>query len=155
MNNFLSLLKQNRSLGIPLRETALSEFFFRIATDKTGRYVETVDRKRSPVFPDYRSYTGEVSQTLRLFGRLRDACLLRVNWDRGSAGERVYLADSPYLMWQLARCSNLVNEAMSPVGRANGIALPGVAQGEGMDCAATVYRRRGKPIGCPSALIDR
>ena len=77
--------------------------------------METVDRKRSPVFPDYRSYTGEVSQTLRLFGRLRDACLLRVNWDRGSAGERVYLADSPYLMWQLARCPNLANEAMSPV----------------------------------------
>lgn len=115
MNNFLSFLKRNRSLGIPSRETSSSAFFFRIATDQAGCYVETVDQRQSPLFLDYRSYTGELAQTLRLFEHLRDACLLQVNWERESAGEKIYLADSPYLMWQLARCHNLVNEAMLPI----------------------------------------
>ena len=115
MNNFLSRLQRNRSLGIPSQQKGADAFFFRIATDKAGCYVETVDWQQSPVLPDYRNYTGEVAQTLRLFERLRDACLLQVSWERESTGEKVYLADSPYLMWQLARCPNLVNEKMQPV----------------------------------------
>ena len=115
MNNFLSRLQRNRSLGIPSQQKGADTFFFRIATDKAGCYVETVDWQQSPVLPDYRNYTGEVAQTLRLFERLRDACLLQVSWERESTGEKVYLADSPYLMWQLARCPNLVNEKMQPV----------------------------------------
>ncbi len=115
MNDFLTQLRKTRQQGVTRQRGASTDFFFRLATDDRGCYVQTVDKQGKPVCPDCRAYSGDRAQALRTMDRLREEGLLELNWEGTDASDKLYVADSPYWVGQLVRCPNLVNGQMQPV----------------------------------------
>ena len=114
MNQFLSSLKP-RSQRSNTQPSDYSDFLFLLANDEEGSYVTIVDKQLQPVHPHYSCFQGSIAQTLRTIDHLQEQQLLQMRWDRGYVGERLYLADCPYLVPQLLRCPNLVNAQMQPI----------------------------------------
>lgn len=79
--------------------------------------VEVVDEKGETANPDYRLYQGETFNVLRMIDSIRQEQAMRISW--GVADERIRLAEYPYLLFALLRCSNLVDEKMRPVAVAD------------------------------------
>ena len=81
MNDFLTQLRKTRQQGVTRQRGASTDFFFRLATDDRGCYVQTVDKQGKPVCPDCRAYSGDRAQALRTMDRLREEGLLELNWE--------------------------------------------------------------------------
>ena len=156
MNQFLSLLKP-RAQRSHTQPNGSSEFLFLIGQDEEGSYVAIVDKQRQPVHPHYSFFQGNIAQTLRTIDHLQEQQMLQLRWDCGQVGERLYFADCPYLVPQLLRCPNLVNEQMQPLRVAEETAtlrLVLEAQGALIQPTLEVEQLAGKPKDPITWLTD-
>lgn len=113
MNDFLSQLKRPTYQLNTVRQTATEEVFFLIGKDETGAYVATVNKNRKEIDVDYRSYNGEVFNVLRSLAAIREKNQLQMKWEGES--ERIYLYEYDYLIYQLLRCNNLLDDLGKPL----------------------------------------
>lgn len=87
-------------------------------------FISIVNKKGKTIAPDYRNYTGETFNILRTISTIQKESQSSIEWDASIDVEnsgipakehRIYLDNSPYLIYQLLRCRNLVNKDMNPV----------------------------------------
>lgn len=124
MYDLLPQLKKNATPG-NIRPAIAShpDFYFLLAFDEKGAYVQTVDKRLESIEMDHRYSTGDEGQTLRTFNHIREELQYQISWDSESPESKVYLAAYPYLIFQLIRCHNLLDAEGKAVSVANGTAL--------------------------------
>lgn len=120
MNEFLPKLRKssNTYFNLPSAGQTEQDVFFLLSSDEKGPYVRTVDKKCRDINVNYHYCTGETGQTLRTLARIREEMQYQISWDSEEAEDRIYLADYPYLIYQLMRCNNLLNGKGEPVSSA-------------------------------------
>ena len=119
MDEFLPQLRRSRvrQMAVSQRNTPSEhqEVWFRIDFDSEhGAYVSTVDAQGKVIAPDYHLYSGEEFNMLRSLANLREEQQMEIGWGAESE-KRCYLADYPYLLYQLLRCPHIVDGDMRPV----------------------------------------
>lgn len=120
MNDLLPQLKRNTPFGsIRPATQAHPDFYFLLASDEKGAYVQTVDKQLRSIEADHRYSTGDEGQTLRTFNHICEELQYQISWDGESSESKVYLAAYPYLIFQLIRCRNLLNAQRKTVSAAN------------------------------------
>ena len=116
MEDFLPLLHRTERQTIRQRgkQEPGVDIFFKIAFNESGEsYITVVDKKGNVVEPDYRNYTGEVFNALRTLQNIQENNDRQISW--GGEASLLFLKEYPYLIYQLLRCKNLVDEKLSPI----------------------------------------
>lgn len=107
MEQFLSKLKKNTSSYIHTNNYQKQDIFFLIDFDEKGAFLTVVNAERKKVETDYHQYSGDVFHVLRSIDHIRQEQLLRISWEEDES--RIYLSENPYLLYQLIRCTNLID----------------------------------------------
>lgn len=106
MDDFLSRLKK------PIKHSPTGnqkqEIFFLLAFDEKGAFVKVVNKQQEQIQTDYHQYNGDTFHILRSIDTILQEQLLQISWD--GTNSQVYLQEHPYLLYQLIRCSNLVDD---------------------------------------------
>ena len=93
--------------------------FFQVDFDPEGRaFLQTVDPSGKPIRTDYRLYQGDTFILLRSIAAIEEKNRSRISWE--TAPGKVYFDEHPHLVYQLIRCNQVVDSAMTPLK-----ALPG------------------------------
>lgn len=125
MSDFLSLLsKKKRGCVVDNTIQSVCDFYFLIAFDEQGGYVQTVDKDLNAVDLDCRYYTGDVAQTLRTLSHIREELQFQISWDGEDRKGRIRLKNYPYLLYQLICCDNLLDGEKRRVTVADEVLLP-------------------------------
>lgn len=126
MQDFLPLLKKktiptegyNRT-NIKNKEKILFQINF---DEQKNAFVTVINNKGEEVFPDYHLYNGENFHVLRTLDNIRKEQQTLFSWEETDNG--IYLKDYPYLLYQLLRCNNLVNNKLENITCSNTVAVP-------------------------------
>lgn len=121
MNEFLPQLKS------PIRHkvtdtTEQKDIFFRISFNNKGAYVDVVDTKMKKVQVDYQTYGGDVFVVLRSLAMIEEKRQMQLSWEGDEP--RIYLGENAYLLYQLIRCKNLLNEWGEAITVSSSAAMP-------------------------------
>ena len=93
--------------------------FFQVDFDPEGRaFVQTVDPSGKPIRTDYRLYQGDTFILLRSIAAIEEKNRSRISWE--TVPGKVYFDEHPHLVYQLIRCNQVVDSALTPLK-----ALPG------------------------------
>lgn len=84
------------------------EFNFQLRQTENSTELVTVDRYNELVKPDYRYFSGDVANLLRSMDNISKEQLFNISWGDESHG--IKLDSYPYLIYQLIRCNNIVDE---------------------------------------------
>ena len=116
-DNFLAGLKrQEHRHPTTSAKRAPRDIFFMISRKDDGSmWVSTVDGSMNPVEVFYRDMSGEEAAAMRSMERIRERELFHVEWSTDDEKGGISLAENPQLLYQLARCSNLVLQDGNPV----------------------------------------
>ncbi|GBC61127.1 helicase SNF [Desulfonema ishimotonii] len=87
--------------------------FFKLSSDENGVWVEPVSSRGKPAEISYEYYSGPVRDLLKSLDTVRSRNHFRIDWEMPS--DRIYLAENEYLIWQLQRCDNVVDENLRPI----------------------------------------
>ncbi len=110
-------LKRNRP--IRHRTRPAEALFFQLDFDDSGAYVEVVNIRGDAVDAPYECYSGPTRDVLKTLDGLQHQKGFHIDWG-SPARDRLYLAENEHLIWQLARCDNLVGPDMKPIRFADG-----------------------------------
>ena len=113
---FLKHFHKNKNLNVSsspsLRRN--EQIHFMLCFDEQGQaYVKVVDKKGAEVRTDYRLYTDELFNVLRAIDKAREEMREKIVW--GEENERVYLYQWRWVLYELVRCNNIVDEQMRPI----------------------------------------
>lgn len=124
-NDFLSRLKPLSFMHTPspLLKESDKEIFFLLDFDEKGAKLNVVDKKRQNIHADYRRCNGDTAQVLRSLDRIRAEQQYKISWSGEDTG--IYLDEYPHLVYQVARCSNLIDAEGKPIHISN---LPATLQ---------------------------
>jgi SNF2 family DNA or RNA helicase len=100
------------------QEKPVENLLFQVLFDEYGLYLETVNAKLKLVQVDHRQYSGPVREVLRALETIQEKNSFVIDWEK--TPDHVYLADHDFLLWQLRLCTNVMDEAGSPVTFAEG-----------------------------------
>ena len=75
--------------------------------------MKVVDKKGNEIQTDYRLYTDSLFSTLRAIDKAREEIRGKIVW--GAEAERVYLHEFRWVLYELIRCPNIVDEHMRPL----------------------------------------
>ena len=90
------------------------QIFFMLCFDEQGlAYVMVVDKKGEEVQADYRLYTDALFNVLRSIDKAREEMREKIVWGEGS--ERVYLHEWRWVLYELTKCGNIVDDKMQPL----------------------------------------
>lgn len=85
------------------------QFYFRLSSSPQGTMLSTVDRQLKPVTPDHRYFSGDVANLLRTITTIQRELQFNISW--GDEPQGILLDSYPYLMYQLVRCANIVDDS--------------------------------------------
>lgn len=85
------------------------DFNFMLKVTSTGVTLSTVDKKLDPATPDHRYFSGDVANLLRTMEGIEREQRFNITWGDETSG--INLDAYPYLMYQLVRCGNIVDNA--------------------------------------------
>lgn len=111
MNDFLPQLKKLQPITIAKSGKTMTgkEIFFMIKTGENDTFIIPVDKKLKPVEADYHYYSGDTAQLLRSIDSIKEEMAFQISWDESDATD-VSLSQNPHLLYQLIRCTNLIDE---------------------------------------------
>ena len=113
---FLKHFHKNKNLNISSSSSLRrnEQIYFMLCFDEQGlAYVKVVDKKGEEVQTDYRLYTDALFNVLRSIAKAHEELREKIVWGKGN--ERVYLHEWRWVLYELMRCSNLVDEKMRPL----------------------------------------
>jgi len=84
------------------------DVFFQIVFDDYGAYLDVVDKKGNPIEANYLSYSGSKRNLLRSVEQIQDKNSFVIDWERPN--NQLYFSEYDYLIEQLRRVENIVNE---------------------------------------------
>ena len=97
-------------------------------------FLRTVDEKGNAYHPDYRLYQGNDFILLRSLSDIEDKNLGKIVW--GPGNNHIYFDEHPHLVYQLVRCSHIVDASMTPLHAEPGkfkVNLSATRQGNGFN----------------------
>lgn len=104
----------NRNVASPASLRRISSLYFMVCFDERSMaYVKVVDAKGNEVQTDYRLYTDSLFSALRAIDKAHEEIRGKIVWGEGE--ERVYLHEFRWVLYELIRCANLVDEQMEPI----------------------------------------
>ncbi len=109
--DFLPKLKRRPYFTSERKENgdADKDFNFQICATSEGTFLGTVDKKLTPVTPDYRYFNGDIANLLRTMEGIERELRFNISW--GNESNKINLDSYPYLMYQLVRCNNIVDRS--------------------------------------------
>ena len=99
--------------------TTYPEVFFQIATDDYGAYLTVTDKKGNPIDVNYLGYSGATRNLLRSIEQITDKNSFVIDWEKPN--EQVYLSEHDYLIDQLRRTGNIIDDQNKPLHFQEGI----------------------------------
>jgi SNF2 family DNA or RNA helicase len=87
--------------------------FFQINFDAYGAFLSVTDGKGKPVETNYLHYGGATRNVLKTLEQIRVKSNFVINWEL--PGDKVYLAEYPFLLEALRPCENIVDTAQKPL----------------------------------------
>lgn len=91
-----------------------SEILFQLSFDGVGAFVRIIDQKTlKEVEVDYRCFSGISRDLLKSIERVKNDESFRIDWEHPE--NRVYLARNEFMIWQLEKCDNIVDDQFKPV----------------------------------------
>jgi len=91
--------------------------FFQIAFDDYGAYLDVVDKKGNPIEANYLVYSGAERNLLRSVEQIQDKNSFVIDWERPN--NQLYFSEYDYLIEQLRRVENIVDEDNKKLSFAN------------------------------------
>ena len=85
-----------------------TNIFFQISLDEFGAYLTVVDNKQRPIETNYLSYSGAVRNLLRSVEQITDKNSFVIDWEKPE--QQIYLTEHDYLIDQLRRVDNVIND---------------------------------------------
>ncbi len=95
------------------------KIFFQISIDDDGAFLTVVDDKGKPIEANYLGYSGAVRNLLRSVEQIQDKNSFVIDWEKPSG--QLYLTEHEYLIDQLRRVDNVVNEQQQKLNFLEGI----------------------------------
>ncbi len=107
-------LKQKNpvSRGIKPVQNLLFQLFFHGNVSK----LLVVDEKGVEITVDYRNYMGHSRSVLKAIDFIESKSKFNVKWDKKENG--INLAENGFLLWQLKKCDNFVDQNLKPISYA-------------------------------------
>lgn len=121
MTTFLSELKSHIKTtgGETRKKKTITKVRFMIEPGtNNGACLSVVDSQLNPVDADYHCFADETGILLRSIDRIREEEAMDFSWT--GTEQKIDLASHPYLIYQLIRCDNIVDEKGAPVQVADG-----------------------------------
>ncbi|MBU3915017.1 DEAD/DEAH box helicase [bacterium] len=110
-NNIFEKFKQTPFLSN--KGKPVSSLFFQLCFFNNSSNLLVVDEKGSEIKVDYRDFTGTTRDILKAIDFIRGKGKFNIQWDKKQVG--VNLADNGFLLWQLKKCGNFVDENLKPI----------------------------------------
>ncbi len=95
------------------------KIFFQIGIDELGAFLSVVDKKGEPIEVNYLAYSGATRNLLRSMEQIEDRNSFVIDWEKPS--DKLYLREHDYLLDQLRRAGNLVDEAQNALEFVDGL----------------------------------
>ncbi len=105
--------KLKRKKPVITKKPAVSSVYFRLNFDNGGAYITAVDKNGNEIESGYELYSGAVRDLLKSLENIRDKNSFRIDWEK--PGDKAYLAEHEYLIWQLQHCENFVDPKFKPI----------------------------------------
>lgn len=121
MENLLSSLKKSNKYCTSVSLGYKKDIYFLIRFNQVGAFVTIVDNQNKSIEVDYRHYSGNLFSVLRSIDNIKQDLLMQITWDQTEP--MVYLSDNPYLLYQLMRCNNLIDETGATIISSSASAL--------------------------------
>ncbi len=109
--DFFEKLKRGKT--IITKQQTVSSVFFCLNFDNHGAYVTIVDKEGKEIKPVYEYYSGHTRDILKSLQNILEKNSYQIDWEK--PGDRIYLAEHEYLLWQLRQCDNFVDSAGVPI----------------------------------------
>jgi len=126
---------------------------FRLMFDDNGAYIQSINKKRQEIFPDYRSITGHARNIVRTMDTIRSRQELQMDWAETDSRDssRIYMEEHDYLVDMLRSHVDLMDEKGREIRFASNPALfelyvPEIQQKKG--------GKRKKRIQCTLRLMS-
>ncbi|MBO4819971.1 MAG: DEAD/DEAH box helicase [Prevotella sp.] len=111
---FLQHFTRNKAISVTSKSKRPDNIFFMINFNEQGlAYVKVVDKNGNEVETDYRLYTDSNFNVLRSIERAKEDMQEKITW--GTEKKRVYLHEYRWLLYELMRCDNIVDERMQKI----------------------------------------
>ncbi|MGR3218406.1 MAG: DEAD/DEAH box helicase [Candidatus Anammoxibacter sp.] len=112
-NTIFEKLKAGKEI-IPSDQKRSCPIYFQINFNDKGAYILIIRQdNRKEVEVDYRNYSGHTRELLRLIENIKDEEAFQIDWEEPD--ENIYLAKNEFLLRRLEKCSNFVDDKLSPV----------------------------------------
>ncbi len=86
---------------------------FQIAFDEYGAHLNVVDEKGNPIEVNYLAYSGAVRNLLRSIEQIQDKNTFVIDWEKPR--NQLYFSEYDYLIEQLKKVDNVVNDKNKPL----------------------------------------
>ncbi|MBR6181294.1 MAG: DEAD/DEAH box helicase [Prevotella sp.] len=111
---FLQHFTRNKAISISSKSKRPDSIFFMICFNEQGlAFLKVVDKNGEEVETEYRLYTDNNFNVLRSMARAKEDMQEKITW--GTEQKRVYLHEYRWLLYELMRCDNIVDEKMHKV----------------------------------------
>ncbi|MEM9990716.1 MAG: hypothetical protein AAF738_03070, partial [Bacteroidota bacterium] len=107
-NNIFDHFRKQQHFRSELKN--VDTLFFQIQFDEYGAFLDVVDKKGSPVEVSYLNYNGAMRQVLRLSEQIKERNSFLIDWEKPT--DQLYLSEYDYLIENLRRCTNVVDDKM-------------------------------------------
>lgn len=101
------------------RSKTYPSIYFQIGLDEFGAFVVVVDKKGNPIEANYLGYSGAVRNLLRSIEQIQDRNSFVIDWEKPN--DKLYLAEHDFLLDQLKRAGNVLNENNKPLHFVEGV----------------------------------
>lgn len=120
-DNFLSELKKPEHRHYKAAAKDCDKVLFMIGKSANGHMtLSTVNSKLHPIFADWHNFNGDDATLLRSIEHIRERDAMKVRWNvEDNDDSCIDINENPQLMFQIARCNNLVLSDGKPVDVSN------------------------------------
>lgn len=113
-SQFLQHFTRNKAISVTTNSKKPDSIFFMTCFDEQSHaYVKVVDKNGNEVETDYRLYTDSNFNVLRSIQRAKEDMQEKIIW--GTEQRRVYIHEYRWLLYELMRCDNIVDQDMQKI----------------------------------------
>ncbi len=106
----LEQFKKNKQAGYGFEISKTQkpiDVFFVLKADEKGSYIEVTDKKGNAIDVDYRTYSGVTRSILKSVEQIKQKNDFSIDWENPE--NKIYLFEYPYLIGELLRSEQLIN----------------------------------------------
>ncbi len=110
-NDLFERLKRKKT--VITKKPSVSDVYFQLNFDDVGAHITVVNSEGNEVETGYEYYSGAIRDMLKSLENIQEKNSFRIDWER--PGNKTYLAEHEYLIWQLQHSENFVDSKFEPI----------------------------------------